>query len=147
VRIAAEDPDSPSARLLLAELSAALQALTGDSGRSSFDPDDVRGPRAQFLVAYDAGNIPVACGAVRPLDEDRAEIKRMYARPGSRAGQLVLAALESYARSVGYSSAALSTRRVNERALAFYARHGYRETPPFGAYVTKPQSICLGKPL
>lgn len=147
MRIAAEDPDSPSARLLLAELSAVLQALTGDSGRSSFDPDDVRGPRAQFLVAYYANNVPVGCGAVRPLDAGSAEIKRMYARPGSGAGHLVLAALESYARSVGYGAAALSTRRVNARALAFYARHGYRKVPPYGAYAAKPQSVCLGKAL
>jgi GNAT superfamily N-acetyltransferase len=145
--IAAADPDSPAARVLLEELSAALAALTGDNGQSSFDAQDARGPRSIFLVAAGPDGTPQACGALRPLDDDTAEIKRMYARPGSRAGAAVLAALEEAARALGYAAAALSTRRVNARAVGFYARHGYTESAPYGRYVDRPQSICMAKRL
>lgn len=163
MHIAAADPDSVAARALIAELSAALARITGDAGTSHFDASDVRGPRAVFLIARadacasrNAGDgdgagaadgMPVACGALRPLDAHTAEIKRMYARPGSRAGATLLAALEAHARTLGYTHTALSTRRINTRAVTFYQRHGYAEIPPYGPYADRPQSICLGKSL
>lgn len=165
LRICAADPDSAAARALIAELSAALAGITGDAGTSHFDANDVRGPRAIFLIARqnarqvgrdgeDGGKAdrgsdgtPVACGALRPLDAEIAEIKRMYARPGSHAGAALLAVLEVHARALGYTRTALSTRRINARAVAFYQRHGYTEIPPYGPYADRPQSICLGKAL
>jgi hypothetical protein len=81
--ISLEDPASAEANLLIAELSATLAHITGDSGRSSFDPEDVRGPKACFVVARDRAGQAVGCGALRPLKADIAEVKRMYARPGA----------------------------------------------------------------
>ncbi|MGZ3185026.1 MAG: GNAT family N-acetyltransferase [Telluria sp.] len=147
MRIAPADPDSAAARVLLAELSAALAGITGDTGQSSFDADDVRGPRAVFLIAFGADSTPLGCGAIRPLDGHTAEIKRMYARPGSGAGAPLLAALEAAARGFGYAAAALSTRRVNLRAVGFYAHHGYTETAPYGRYAGRAESVCLSKAL
>ena len=46
ITLGSADPDSPEALVLLAELGAALSAITGDSGAASFDPQDVRGPAA-----------------------------------------------------------------------------------------------------
>lgn len=40
--VRAEDPGTPDAIVLVDELSAALAVITGDSGRSSFEADDVR---------------------------------------------------------------------------------------------------------
>lgn len=145
--VAPADPDSPDARALVAELDAALAAITGDSGAASFDASDVRGPRAVFLLARAADGSPSGCGALRPLDRHTAEIKRMYARPGSGVGSVLLAALEAQARSLGYREVRLSTRRVNARALDFYRRHGYVEAPAWGKYVGSAVSVCLGKPL
>jgi len=42
----------PDALALLDALSDTLGAITGDSGRNSFDPADVTGPGAAFVVAY-----------------------------------------------------------------------------------------------
>lgn len=146
MRIAAADPDSLEARRLIAQLDTALAAITGDSGAASFDANDVRGAGAVFLLAWDGQGSAVGCGALRPLD-GAGELKRMYARPGSGAGAHVLAALEQHALAVGYRELLLSTRRVNTRALDFYRRHGYREVAPYGRYIGRPVSICLGRSL
>lgn len=141
------DPDSPESRELLGELGAALAALTGSDGTASFDAADVRGKRACFLLARDADGLAVGCGALRPLADGVAELKRMYARPGSGAGRFVLAALERQALAFGYTEAWLETRRVNGRAVGFYEKHGYLVIPNYGKYAGKPEAVCLGKHL
>lgn len=147
LQLASVDPDSLDARRLIAELDAALAAITGDSGASSFDPQDCRGPGAVFVIAYDVQGVAVGCGALRPLEGEVGEIKRMYARPGSGAGAAVLAGLERHAAAHGYRRLSLSTRRLNVRAIDFYERHGYVEVPPYGRYVGRAVSICLGRRL
>jgi ribosomal protein S18 acetylase RimI-like enzyme len=39
----------------------------------------------------------------------------------------------------------LETRKINERAVAFYQRHGYRPIPNFGRYAGRAEVICPGK--
>jgi N-acetylglutamate synthase-like GNAT family acetyltransferase len=141
------DPDSADARALIAELDAALAAICGDSGSGSFDPADVRGPRSVFIVARDGGEEAVGCGALRPLAPGVAELKRMYAKPGSGAGVHLLGALEARAAAFGYQEVWLSTRRVNLKALAFYARNGFEAVDSYGRYAEREESVCLGKRL
>ena len=143
--VAPADPDSPDVRVLLGELGAALAAITGSDGAASFDAADVRGDRACFLVAYDADGLAVGCGAVRPLAEGVAELKRMYARPGSGAGRFILEALERQASGFGYTEVWLETRKVNGRAVAFYEKHGYRVIPNYGKYIGRDEAVCFGK--
>ena len=145
--IAPADPDSADSRVLLAELGAALAALTGSDGAASFDAADARGERACFLVARAADGSVAGCGALRPLDDGVAELKRMYARPGSGAGRFILEALERQAAAFGYAQVWLETRRVNTRAVAFYEKHGYCVIPRYGKYVGRDEAICLGKRL
>ena len=139
------DPSSADARALIAELEAALAAICGDSGSGSFDPNDVRGPGAVFLVARDGAGATLGCGALRPLAPGVAELKRMYARPGSSAGRILLMELEARALAFGYREVWLSTRRINLRALAFYERHGYLPVENYGRYAGREASVCLGK--
>jgi len=89
----------------------------------------------------------VGCGALRPLGEGVAELKRMYARPGSGAGSSLLDALERQARAFGYAEVWLETRKVNVRAVAFYEKHGYCTIPNCGKYVGRTEAVCLGKAL
>jgi GNAT superfamily N-acetyltransferase len=148
IAVSAEDPAGADALALVAELSATLTALTGASGQASFDVSDVRVPRACFALARDAHGHAVGCGALRPLDADTAEVKRMFARPGTRGvGSAVLRFLESEAARQGYVALRLSTRRVNERAVAFYERHGYGRIPGYGRYAGSDVSVCFEKVL
>jgi len=141
----AGDPDS---RCLLQELSGTLASITGDSGESSFKREDTLGARAIFVVARDQNGLALGCGALRPISNSVAELKRMFARPGTRGvGAALLAHLEQQAVAFEYSTIWLETRRVNVRAVAFYQRHGYAEIPNFGKYVGRAEAICLGKVL
>jgi GNAT superfamily N-acetyltransferase len=144
--VSAEDPTGADALALVAELSATLAALTGASGQASFDVADVLGPRACFALARDAHGRALGCGALRPLAHDIAEVKRMFARPGTRGvGSAVLRFLEAEAARWGYAVLRLSTRRVNERAVAFYERHGYRRIAGYGRYAGSDVSVCFEK--
>ncbi|CAG0936045.1 amino-acid N-acetyltransferase [Thermoflexales bacterium] len=146
--ITSEDPTSIVACKLMDELSATLAAMTGDSGRSSFDPDDVRVPRALFVLARNEEGQAVGCGAFRPLQADIAEVKRMYSRPGSRrVGSAILAYLETEAAKMEYSVFWLETRLVNVRAVRFYARRSYSRIPNYGKYLGNPEAVCFEKRL
>ncbi len=146
--VATEDPGSADAIVLLDELSDALAAISGDSGRSSFDAADVRAARACFAVARDAAGRAAGCGALRPLAGDVAEVKRMYARPGHPgAGSALLAFLEGEAAALGYRAIWLETRAVNQRALRFYRARGYRPIPNYGKYAGNAEAVCLAKRL
>lgn len=145
-QIRAVDPGHADALALLGQLSATLAAITGDSGQASFDADDVRGPAALFVLACDADGRAVGCGAFRPLEQGVAELKRMYAQPGtSGVGAAILAHLEGAARALGYHALRLETRLVNQHAVLFYEKHGYRRIPNFGKYVGRAEAVCFEK--
>ncbi len=148
------DPDSAEALLLVGELSAALAAISGDSGAASFALADARQARATFVVARAEDGALLGCAALRPLDGEVGEvgevgeIKRMYARPGTRGvGAALLAHLEGQAARFGYRALWLETRRVNLRAVAFYQAHGYTPIDNYGRYVGRDEAVCFGKPL
>ena len=146
--ITPEDPTSAVARQLIDDLSATLAAITGDSGRSSFDPNDVRVSNALFVVARNEAGEAVGCGAFRPLQADTAEIKRMYSRPGTQGvGSAILAFLETAAADLGYKVLWLETRLINEQAVRFYEKRGYVRIPNFGKYAGNPRAVCFEKRL
>ena len=146
IRVTFEDPNNADAQRLLVELSDILAALTGASGQASFDLSDVRVPHACFALARDEQGRALGCGALRPLADGVAEIKRMFARPGTRGvGAAVLQRLERQAVIWGYVTLRLSTRRVNARAVAFYERHGYRRIDGYGRYAGSDVSVCFEK--
>jgi ribosomal protein S18 acetylase RimI-like enzyme len=148
IHLIEEDPTAPESVLLMAELSTALEAITGDSGRASFDPDDVRGPAACFVVARSDSGAALGCGAFRPLEPGVAEIKRMYARHGtSGVGSAVLRYLEGEAQALGYQAVWLETRLVNRRALDFYEARGYQRIANYGKYIGNPLAVCFEKQL
>lgn len=148
ILVCREDPWSPDALQLLDELSESLEAITGSTGRASFSPEDIDDPRAVFAVARDGSGTALGCGAIRPLDERTAEVKRMYARvKGRSVGSLLLAFLEDRARELGFAALRLETRKVNETAVAFYLARGYRVIENYGRYAGRDEAVCFEKVL
>jgi ribosomal protein S18 acetylase RimI-like enzyme len=139
-------------RALIDSLNTELSALYPEPGAAHFQlsTQEVADGRGAFLVVYRDGS-PVGCGALRLLDSDTAELKRMYVSPtarGSGLGRRLVAALEAEARALGVRRLVLETGVRQVAALALYRATGFHSIPLFGEYCLSPEtSICLGKNL
>jgi GNAT superfamily N-acetyltransferase len=148
MKIIEKKPNESDAILLMEELSQTLEAITGASGKNSFNSEDVCVPRSLFVIAYDEKEEPVGCGAIRPIDENVAELKRMFAKVKTKGvGTQILSYLEMQAKRLGYSTILLETRLINEDAVLFYKKNGYSKIPNYGKYAGNPKAICFGKKL
>jgi GNAT superfamily N-acetyltransferase len=146
-----EDIRSTVASGLIRALNAELSARYHEPGANHFrlDADEVAAGRGAFLVAY-VGVTPVGCGAIRRLDCDTAEVKRMYVDPATRGygvGRTLLTKLEAEARSLGVKRVVLETGARQPEALALYTRAGFSRIPAFGEYLGSTLSVCMGKAL
>ncbi|GGT19171.1 N-acetyltransferase [Streptomyces kurssanovii] len=117
------------------------EGLTGD-GVELLTP-----PTGQFLVGRYGGEA-AACGGVLMLDQERAELTRVFLRHafrGRKGASLLMETLEHEARALGARRMVLNTRLDLVEARALYTRHGYAEIP---AYCTGPyMDIWYGKDL
>lgn len=148
MKIIESNPKASDALKLMDELSETLETITGNSGRNSFNSDDVCVPRSLFVVAYNEENEAIGCGALRPINDNTAEIKRMYAKTKAKGvGTEILCYLEKQARKLGYNTIWIETRLINETAVSFYEKKGYKRIPNYGKYVDRPEAVCFEKRL
>lgn len=101
------------------------------------------------VVAYEEG-VAVACGAMKELDKNTMEIKRMFTTPAHRAkgiASLVLGQLETWANESGYSVCRLETGKRQPEAIAVYQKNGYVQIPNYGQYAGIENSVCFEKKL
>lgn len=141
-----------ASRQLIDALNAELSGTYPEPGATHFGlaPGDVADGRGAFLVVHRDGT-PVGCGAVRLLDTETAELKRMYVSPdlrGTGLGRRLVAALEAEARALGVRRLVLETGVRQAAALALYRATGFHPIPLYGEYRLSPEtSVCLGKDL
>lgn len=142
--VSAQEPDL---HLLISRLDQdLLQRYPADEifGLDFNDPDI---DQIHFAVAYD-GNVPVGCGAIRPLDAESVELKRFYVESAYRrqgVAAQVLADLEQAALRLGASCVKLEAGTEQPEAVGFYQKHGYLPIEKFGSYVDCPSSLCFEK--
>jgi ribosomal protein S18 acetylase RimI-like enzyme len=95
-------------------------------------------PRGRLLLAIAADGKIAGCVAVRPFDEGRCEMKRLYLQPayqGRGLGRLLAQRAAEEARAIGYESMLLDTLSSMHAAirlyetLGFVRRMAYYETP------------------
>ena len=116
---------APPASDLLAAMVAEMRGLYGPidgPGMPSATPADFAPPHGTFLV--------------KRLDDDTAEIKRMYVVPAARRqgiARVLLGALEDAARDLGYTTVRLDTGPQQAHAQALYEASGYRAIANFNA--------------
>ncbi len=152
ITIARTDLLADSSRALISALNAELSAMYSEPGANHFGlkPEEVSGKRGSFLVVSLDGT-PVGCGAVRLIDAETGELKRMYMAPSARGkglGRKLVAALETEARALGAKRLVLETGIRQHAALALYRGAGFKPIPPYGEYCLSPEtSMCLGKEL
>ncbi|HEV8606835.1 MAG TPA: GNAT family N-acetyltransferase [Tepidisphaeraceae bacterium] len=142
---------STTARTLIERLNAELSATYPEQGACHFrlDADEVAEGRGAFLVASRSQK-PIGCGAVRRIDAQTGELKRMFVSPEERGrgvGNAILTALEAEARRLGLSRLVLETGIRQHQAIILYKRAGFFPIDPFGEYTTSPLSICFARDL
>ena len=87
--------------------------------------------RGLFLVALNGEQV-IGSGAVRKLDDDTAELKRMWLLEryhGQGVGYRLISQLFKFAREWGYLRVCLQTSFNQTRALVFYRKIGFYEIP------------------
>lgn len=144
-----EQLTSPVAVAMISALNTELTLQYPEEGANHFrlDVEEVEGGQGAFFVAYDFGR-PAGCGAIRRLDETKAEIKRMYVAPGARGrgiGRILLDALETEARALGVTRIVLETGERQTAAVRLYESAGFTRIPRFGEYANSPLSVCMEK--
>ena len=88
-------------------------------------PGEYQPPRGRLLIAEGAG-----CVALRAIDDEICEMKRLYVRPehrGSGLGRRLVLEIISQAREIGYRRMRLDTMPKMDRAHGLYASLGFRE--------------------
>ncbi len=92
-------------------------------------------PRGALLIARIESTV-AGCVALRPLDAQRGEMKRLYVRPAYRKsglGKRLVEAVIDAARRTGYRELRLDTLSSMTSAQALYRRLGFAEIPPYNA--------------
>jgi GNAT superfamily N-acetyltransferase len=118
---------------LLEELADEYSSRYGHrrSARDLFEqyqPEEFMPPVGALVLLLEQGR-PVAGGAFRKLDEDTAELKRMWTHSAHRKrgfGLRVVAELERVAAQRGYRRIFLTTGPRQPEAKALYLSAGYR---------------------
>lgn len=152
ITITRADLTAEVSRALIRSLNEELSRMYPEAGATHFslDPEEVSDGRGAFLIVCRAGT-PVGCGALRLLDAETAELKRMYVMPAARGtglGKRLVTALETEARALGVRRLVLETGVRQAAALALYQATGFHPIPLYGEYSLSPEtSVCLGKAL
>lgn len=90
-------------------------------------------PRGIIFIANVNGE-DVGVGALRPISEDRCEMKRVYVRDTARGlgiGRRIIDLLIARAADIGYASMVLDTLPKLETARGIYRSLGFIEIPAY----------------
>lgn len=145
----AVDPQHPEALRLLAEAAVEVRALYPELHDADAPPpgNSPAVARSAYLLARDGARY-IGCGALRPIEPDVAEVRRMFVSAAYRrqgVARALLAQLEKRAVKLGYEVLRLETGNRQAPAMALYEACGFERIPAFGPYANDPTSVCFEK--
>jgi len=148
LRLEAADPVGAQATQLLRQMRAEALSRYGDILDASTPvTNELLVARSAFLLARLKGR-SVGCAALRPLDAEAAEVKRMYVIPAVRRrgiARLLHAELEAQAAAFGFTTLRAETGNRQPEAIGLYKSSGFRRIGPYGDHAEDPLSICFEK--
>jgi ribosomal protein S18 acetylase RimI-like enzyme len=132
----AEDYDM--ARVLFREYQASLNI---DLCFQSFEeelaglPGKYAPPKGRLLLAFGEDDSPAGVIAMRPIDGDICEMKRLFVRPAARGqnlGRKLIDRVLEEAREAGYTKMRLDTLTgLMDKAIALYRSYGFYDIPAY----------------
>lgn len=140
--------DDADALILIDELNYHLWQQYPED-QATYAAGNVLPDGTTLMVAYLDGKA-VGCGAFKPFDGERVEIKRMYTRSGLRGQGIataILQKLEQMATTAGFVKTVLETGSRQVEAMRLYEKRGYQRRDCYGMYADMPLSICYEKVL
>lgn len=149
IKIVEVDPQCADALALLREAAIEARELYPElfAADAPWPGNPPTPDRGVYLLAYLDGR-PVACGALRPIDQATVEIRRMFVTADARRKGLaraMLLELECRAAGFAYSSMRLETGNRQLSAMALYETLGFWRIARFGEYANDPLSVCFEK--
>lgn len=111
-------------------------------------PGDYAPPRGRLLLAWQAGRA-VGSVALRPLEPDICEMKRLYVSPAARAtglGRQLASRICDEARAAGYRRMRLDTLATMSAARRVYEALGFRPIDPY-CFNPFPDAVFLERDL
>ncbi len=137
----------PHLHELINKLDKELKDRYPEEGIYGLDFSDPKVKDTFFIVAY-VNNISVGCGAIRPLNSDSVELKRLYVHHDYRKKGIaskLLKYLEDTAKRKGYHNIKLETGPYQPESIVLYEKNGYEQIELFGEYDNSKYSICFEK--
>jgi putative acetyltransferase len=139
--------DDPRVQALLTHHFNTARAQTAPGSAHALDLGALKSPDLHFWSAWESDH-PIAVGALKRLSESHGEIKSMHTDETHRrkgAGSAMLRHIIAMARRMGLSRLSLETGSwpYFDPARELYRRHGFVECPPFGSYVSDPNSVFM----
>jgi GNAT superfamily N-acetyltransferase len=136
IRSAELPRDLKEARSLFREYAESLNINLGFQGFESelaALPGKYKPPKGRLLLAWN-GTEAVGCLALRPLEGNICEMKRLYVQPRARGKQLgrrLTQRVCDEARAAGYSRICLDTLPGMPSAIALYMALGFQPIEPY----------------
>lgn len=141
------DVNCDDAKILIEELNTILIGIIGNNGAKHVNLDDFYLDNSVFMIGYE-GTIPMCCAGIRPFHSTAGEVKRVYARKNDKGyAYELMEKLEVWASEHGYKKLLLECREVNQHAINFYKRIGYKTCEKYTPYENQADAICMSKSL
>ena len=138
--------DSSDFRGLAAALDAYYFTLVGDIQHQYAEPNRPENMSALTVVYVESE--PVACGAWKAIDQDTAELKRIYVKPDHRRkgiASALIRALEAHIVSTGRRKMILETAVDTASSHNLYYSLGYQLRDYYGSPAGAENCLCFHK--
>jgi putative acetyltransferase len=147
MRIIEAGLDDPRVVELLGTHLRLARANTEEGSAHALDLSGLKAPDVTFWSAWE-GEALLGVAALKRLSDDHCELKSMHTAEAARrhgVGAALLAHIVSFARLGGVRRISLETGSwpYFAPARALYARFGFVECGPFGAYQPDPNSVFM----